>query len=76
MEPRVMIGSNLDTCSRGYPLMKLVGYEHREDTVGVQSMANTHTHTLTESLVIHRWMEPRAMIGSNLDTCNHFPPTN
>ena len=29
-----MIGSHLDTCKRGPPLIKPVGYEHREDTVG------------------------------------------
>ena len=34
MEPRAMIGSNLDTCSHGPPLIKLIGYENGEDVVG------------------------------------------
>ena len=33
MEPRAKIGSNLDTCKRGCPLIKLMGYEHQEDAV-------------------------------------------
>ena len=42
-----MIGSNLDTCSRGSPLMKLVGYEKdREDTVGgAEHGEYTYTYT-------------------------------
>ena len=48
MEPRTMIGSNLDTCRRGPPLINLMGYEHREDAVGgaEQAIANTHTHSV------------------------------
>ena len=34
MEPRAMIGRNLDTCTRGLPLIKLIGYEHREVAEG------------------------------------------
>ena len=57
-----MIGSNLDTCKRGPPLIKLMGYEHQEDAVeGGESKqwqthtnTHTHTHTHTVSLVIHR----------------------
>ena len=54
-----MIGSNLETCRRGPPLIKLMGYELREDAVGVGGAWNvkhthTHTHTHTVSLVIHR----------------------
>ena len=29
------------------PLIKLMGYEHREDAVGVGELAMTHTHTHT-----------------------------
>ena len=40
------------------PLIKLMGYEHREDAVGVGELAMTHTqthaHTHTVFLVIHR----------------------
>ena len=52
-----MIVSNLDTCKRGPPLIQLIGYEQRENAVGVGGAWNvkhTHTHTHTVSLVIHR----------------------
>ena len=53
MEPRAMIGRNLDTCKRGPPLIKLIGYEHREDAVGGggsrQWQIHTHTHTQSVS---------------------------
>ena len=40
-----MIGSNLDTCRRGPPLIKLMGYEHREHAGGVGGAGNgKHTH--------------------------------
>ena len=58
MEPRLMIGRDLDTCKRGPPLIKLMGNEHREDAVGGggsrqwQTHKNTRTHTV--SLVIHK----------------------
>ena len=40
-----MLGSNLDTCRRGSPLIKLVGYEHREDAVGGAGHGgHTYTH--------------------------------
>ena len=58
MEPRAMIGRDLDTCKRGPPLFKVMGSEHREDAVGGggsrqwQTHTNRHTHTV--SLVIHR----------------------
>ena len=51
MEPLGMIGSNLDTCKRGPPLIKLMGYEHREDKVEGEGSrqwpthTNKHTHT-------------------------------
>ena len=54
-----MIKSNLDTCRRGPPLIKLMNYEQREDAVGVGGAWNVnythaHTHTHTVSLVMHR----------------------
>ena len=58
MEPQARIGRNFDTCKRGPPLIKLVGYEYREDAVGGggsgqwQTHTNTHTHTV--SLVLQR----------------------
>ena len=47
-----MIVNNLDTCRRGPPLIKLIGYEQREDAVGVgeHGMSNTQTHTHTHSV--------------------------
>ena len=57
--PRAMIGSNLDTCRYGPPLIKLMGYEHREDAMGgggsKQCQIHTHTHTECHT----GWMEPR-----------------
>ena len=57
MEPRSRTRRNLDTCRRGCPLIKLMGYEHREDAVGVWGsklcQTHTHKHTYTVSLVIH-----------------------
>ena len=54
VEPRARIGPNLDTCNRSPPLIKLVGYEHREDAVGgAGNVKHTHTHTQCP-LVIHR----------------------
>ena len=50
MEPRLRIGRNLDTCQRGPPLIKFMGYEHREDAFGGGKAGNgkhTHTHTVT-----------------------------
>ena len=55
MEPRAKSGSNLDTCKRGPPLLKLMFYGHREDAVGGGRAGNgKHTHTHTVSLVIQR----------------------
>ena len=52
MEPRAKIGSNLGTCKRGSPLIKLMGYEHREDAVGGvgSRQCQTHTHIHTHSV--------------------------
>ena len=79
MEPRAMIGSNLETCKRGPPLIKLLGYEQREETVGVGGAWNvkhTHTHTHTVSLVIHR---VDGTLGKDRTQYLHmlaWPPTN
>ena len=49
VEPRSMIRTTHDTCRHGLPLIKLTGYEHREDAVGgggsKQCQIHTHTHT-------------------------------
>ena len=52
MEPlaRTRIERNPDTCRRGPPLIKLMGYEHREDAVeggGAGNVKHTHTHTVS-----------------------------
>ena len=47
-----MIGSNLETCRRGPTLIKLMGYEQREDAVelgGAWNVKHTHTHTHTHT---------------------------
>ena len=66
----------LDTCRRSQPLIKLMGYEQREDAVGVGgSRQGKHTHTHTQCPSSYTvWMEPRARIGHNLDTCRRGPP--
>ena len=56
MEPRAKIGSNLDTCKRGRPLIKLMGYEHQEEAVGVGGSRQWQTHTQTVSPMIH-WVD-------------------
>ena len=79
MEPRAMIGRNLDTCTRGPPLIKLIGYEHREDSGGGGESRQWQTHRHKHSVprdIYTRWMETRARIGRNLDTCKRGPPTN
>ena len=76
MEPRAMIGRNLDTCKRSPPLIKLMGYEHRVDAVESRGAGNgKHTHTKCPPRYTG-WMEPRAMIESNLDTCKRGSPAN
>ena len=52
MESRARIGRNLDTCRRGPSLIKLMGYEHREDAVGSggSMQCQTHTHKRTHSV--------------------------
>ena len=54
MEPRARMGRYLDTCKRGPPLIKLVGYEHRVDAVGGGGSRQWQTQTYTVSPVIHR----------------------
>ena len=49
------IGRNLYTCKHDPTLIKLMGYEHRDDTVGGVGEGNikhthTHTHTHTNSV--------------------------
>ena len=53
-----------------------MGYEHREDAVGVRGSKQwqIHTHTHRHKECPTGWMEPRAKIGRNLDTCMRGPP--
>ena len=61
------------------PLIKIMGIEHREDTVGggwrELAVANTHTHTQCYSCYAGL-MEPRARIRHSHDSCRRGPPTN
>ena len=44
-----MTGSNLDTCKRGPPIIKIMGNEQREDALGVGEAGkckHTHTHSV------------------------------
>ena len=50
MEPRARIGRNVDRCKRGRPLIKLMGYEHREDAVGGEGSRECQTHTNIHSV--------------------------
>ena len=45
MEPLEMFGNNLDTCKRGSPITKLMGYERREDAVWGGGSRQRQTHT-------------------------------
>ena len=45
MEPRSRTGRNLDTCRRGPPLIKLMGYEYRENALGRGGSRQWQTHT-------------------------------
>ena len=49
MEPRAMIGRNLDTCKRGPPANEINGLGTSGGTQwvwGVRAMANTYTHSV------------------------------
>ena len=79
MEPRARIGRNLDTCKRGRTLIKLMGYEHREDAVvgGRSKQCQTHKHSHAQCPSLYTgWMELRSKIGRNLDACKRGPPAN
>ena len=54
MEPQARIGRNFDAWKRCPPLIKLVGYENREDAVGGGGSKQWQTHTHAVSPVIHR----------------------
>ena len=46
-----MIGSYLDTCRRGPPLIKLMGYEQCKEALGVgEAGKGKHTHIHTQSV--------------------------
>ena len=53
MEPRARIGRNLDQCKRAPPLIKLMGYEHREDAVGGGGSKQWQIHTNTHTQSVH-----------------------
>ena len=58
-----------DTCRRGPSLNKLMGYEHREDAVGVWGAGNVkhkHTHTHTHSVL--RDTQGGLSLGQGSDT--------
>ena len=50
------------------PIIKLMGYEHREIAVGGGRAGNANTHTHS----VPRDTQDRS--GRNLDTCKHGPP--
>ena len=59
-----MIGSNLDTCKRGPPLIKLMGYEYWEDAVGGGGAGNgKHTHAHS----VRRYTQEGWSIGQRSD---------
>ena len=55
-----------------------MGYEHRQNVVGGGGAGNSkHTYTHTQCPPCYtEWIESRAMIGGNLDTCRRCSPTN
>ena len=70
--------ANLIHVSMARPLFKLIGYDHREDSVGgVGARNGKHTHKHTVSLFSPSrytlWIGPRAMIRSDVDTCKRGP---
>ena len=58
------------------PLIKLMGYEHREYAVGGGESRQWQTHTHPVSPVIPKVDKARSMIGRNLDTSKRGHPTN
>ena len=44
----------LETCKRGSPLIKLMGYELREDAVGGEGSRQWQTHTCTHTYSVLR----------------------
>ena len=56
--------TQLDTCKRGPPLIKLMGYELRNGTVGCEGSRQWQTHTCTHTHIqcpswYTGWMEHR-----------------
>ena len=50
-----MTGSNFDTCKRGLPIIKIMGYEQREDALGVgEAGKGKHTRTHIHSVLRDR----------------------
>ena len=75
--------ASLTHVSMARPLIKLLGYENLENAAcglgrrqwrtNTNIHTHTHTHTHTVSPVIHRVVEPRAMIRCNHYTCKRGP---
>ena len=72
-----MIGSNPDTCWRAPPLIKLMGYEQREEALGVRETGKgKHTHTHTVSHVTHRVDGTSGKDRTQYPHMLAWPPTN
>ena len=69
VEPRAMIRSNHDTCRHGPPLIKIMGYQHREDAVGGGGSKQWQTHTHTQS--VHRDTQDGWSLGQRSDAIGH-----
>ena len=67
MEPRSRTGRNLDTCRRCHPLIKLMGYEHREDTVGGGGSMQCQTHTCKRTHSVPRDTQGGWNLGQGSD---------
>ena len=70
VKPRSMIRSNHDTCKNGLPLIKLMGYEHREDAVGGGESKQCQIHTHTQS--IHRDTQDGWSLGQRSEAIGHM----
>ena len=68
MEPRSRIRRNLDTCRRGPPLIKFMGYEHQENASGCGGSRQWQTHTHTHTQSVHRHTQGGWSLGQGSDT--------
>ena len=70
VEPRSRIRSNHDTCRHGLPLIKLMGYEHREDAVGGGGSKQCQIHTHTQS--VHRDTQDGCSLGQKSEAIGNM----